>query len=139
MTQYVFLIARFQEYRYNSNCFQQKSLPQNETFSHPKDSEWRMKEKVFCAQVDERCCLENAITYIRYMNSLKKRIQCCLLISWMFPSHEKKYIYYTWKPGLILAKSRNGEYEHILRTHIFKSSIYKFKYINLPQVIFLFD
>ena len=52
---------------------------------------------------------------------------------------KKIFIYYTWKPGLILAKNRNGEYEHILHTHIFKSSIYKLKYINLPQVFFLFD
>ena len=86
-------------------------------------------------------CYYTVKHYIYTIHELTKEKNSVLptFISWMLPSHEKKYIYYTWKPGLILAKSRNGEYEHILRTHIFKSSIYKFKYIKLPQVIFLFD
>lgn len=88
-----------------------------------------------------RICYIIVKNYIYKVHALikEKRAQYCLLIFWIFPSHEKS-IYYIWKPGLFSANSSSGEYEHILCTHIIRSSVYKLsanKSIYLK--LFLFD
>lgn len=54
------------------------------------------------------------ITYKVHALTKEKRVQCCLLISWVFPSHRKKIVFITLRSQASVVVNMN-----IFSVHIF--------------------